>query len=75
MSVLVNDEGVVLFGMDGLCQSVPCEDYVVKSNIRGIGGGVVGVGTTVGSGGSAPQGPFVRLMSSRAMSFFIPPFF
>lgn len=41
----------------------------------GIGGVVAGGGTLVGSGGVGPQGSEISAMSSRAMSFLIPPFF
>lgn len=56
-----------------------CRRFVFDVNVvslsPGIGGAVVGGGTLVGSGGSGPHGPEVRAMSSRAMSFLIPPFF
>lgn len=45
------------------------------SVLPGMGGGVVGSGTLVGSGGAGPQAPEVSLMSSRAISFLNPLFF
>lgn len=41
----------------------------------GMGAIVVGGGTLVGSGGAGPQGSGVSVMSSRAMSLNLPPFF